>query len=255
EIVGDEEIRQAEAVAQVLEQVDDTGLDRYVEGGDRLVEDQQLRVRHQCPGDADALALAAGELMRIACGHRGVESDEFEHLGDLVMALGGGSSVHGQRCGDGCPERQARLDGGHRVLEHDLDGLAHGQAFAFAQIGDVDAVDEDPTLLRGDHLEHFPDRRRLAAAGLTDASERLSGLDLEIDSVDGPYGADLPLEHGAVEQWEVPLQTGDFEDVRGAVVPHTCGDRFGTRVDALGRQIAACDLPGPVAGGFDSVDA
>src|SRR5699024_3664222 len=106
-----------------------------------------------------------------------------------------------------------------------------------------------------DHLEHFPDRRRLAAAGLTDESERLSGLDLEIDSVDGPYGADLPLEHGALEQWEVPLQTGDFEDVRGAVVPHTCGDRFGTRVDALGRQIAACDLPGPVAGGFDSVDA
>src|SRR5699024_4546527 len=255
EIVGDEEVGQAEAVAQVLEQVDDTGLNGHVEGGDRLVEDLQLRVRERRPGDADALALTAGELVRIAFGHRGVESDEFEHLGHLVIAFSGGDSVHGQGLGDDFADRQARIDGGHGVLDHDLDVLAHGQAFALAEIGDVDAVDDDPSLLRGDHFEHFPDRGRLAAAGLADEAERLSGLDLEIDSVDGPNGADLPFEYGALEQWEVLLQTGDFEDVRGTVVSHPGGDRFGARVDVLGGQVAAGDLPGPVAGGFDSLDA
>src|SRR5699024_6087956 len=85
--------------------------------------------------------------------------------------------------------------------------------------------------------------------------ERLSGLDLEIDSVDGPNGADLPFEHGALEQWEVLLQAGDFENVRGTVVSYAGGDRFGARVDVLGGQIAAGDLPGPVAGGLVSLDA
>src|SRR5690625_3406037 len=255
EIVGDEEIGQAEAVAQVLEQVDDTGLNGHVEGGDRLIEDQQLWVRHQRPGDADPLPLTSGELVRIAFGHRGVEPDEFEHLGHLVIAFGGGDSVHGQGFGDDFAHRQARIDGGHRVLEHDLDVFAHGQAFARVEIGDVDAVDDDPPLLRGDHFEHFPDRRRLAAARRAAEPERVSGLDLEIDSVDGPNGADLPFEHGALEQWEVLLQAGDFENVRGTVVSYAGGDRFGARVDVLGGQIAAGDLPGPVAGGLDSLDA
>src|SRR5690625_7183829 len=86
-------------------------------------------------------------------------------------------------------------------------------------------------------------------------SERLSGLDLEIDSVDGPNGADLPFEHGALEQWEVLLQAGDFENVRGTVVSYAGGDRFGARGGVLGGQIAAGDLPGPGAGGRDALDA
>ena len=66
EIVGDEQVGQAELALQVLQQVDDLRLDRDVERGDRLVADDQLGLDRERAGDADALALAAGELVRIA---------------------------------------------------------------------------------------------------------------------------------------------------------------------------------------------
>ena len=45
QVVGDEQVGQAELVLQVLEQVEDLRLDRDVERRDRLVADDQLRVR------------------------------------------------------------------------------------------------------------------------------------------------------------------------------------------------------------------
>ena len=50
----------------VTQQVEDLGLHRDVQRGDRLVADQQLRFAHQGAGDADPLALTAGELVRFA---------------------------------------------------------------------------------------------------------------------------------------------------------------------------------------------
>ena len=82
--MGDEDVRQAELVLEVLEQVDDTGLDRHVERRDRLVEHDQRRVQRQRPGDADALALATRELVREAAGVVGGEPDELEQVGDLA---------------------------------------------------------------------------------------------------------------------------------------------------------------------------
>ena len=64
EIVRDEQVGQAEPLLQVLQQVDDLRLDRHVERRDRLVADDELGLDGQRAGDADALALAAGELVR-----------------------------------------------------------------------------------------------------------------------------------------------------------------------------------------------
>ena len=65
EVVRDDQVGQAEVVLQVLQQVDHLGLDRDVERGDRLVGDDQVGLERQRPGDADALPLAAGELVRV----------------------------------------------------------------------------------------------------------------------------------------------------------------------------------------------
>ena len=65
QIVRDEQVGQLELVLQIHQQVDDLRLDRDVERRDRLVADDQLRVQRQRAGDADALALAAGEFVRI----------------------------------------------------------------------------------------------------------------------------------------------------------------------------------------------
>ena len=58
-VVGDEQVRQAELALELLEQVQDLGLDRHVERGDRLVADDEVGLDDEGPGDPDALALAA----------------------------------------------------------------------------------------------------------------------------------------------------------------------------------------------------
>ncbi len=72
---------------QVLEQVDDLRLDRHVERGHRLVGDDELGVDRERARDADALALAAGELVRVAVGVIRLQADEPQQL--LNARVGG----------------------------------------------------------------------------------------------------------------------------------------------------------------------
>ena len=65
EIVRDEQQREAEPLAQILQQADDLRLHGDVERGGRLIGDQQARPACDRHGDEHALAHAAGELVRI----------------------------------------------------------------------------------------------------------------------------------------------------------------------------------------------
>ena len=66
QIMGDEQHGQAEPLLQLEQQIDDLGLDRDVEGRDQLVGDQAFGLDGERARNADALALAAAELMGIA---------------------------------------------------------------------------------------------------------------------------------------------------------------------------------------------
>ena len=65
EVVGDEQHRHAEPGLQVLEQLEDLRLHGDVERGRRLVGDQEIGSIGERHGDHHALALPAGELVRI----------------------------------------------------------------------------------------------------------------------------------------------------------------------------------------------
>ena len=65
EVMGDEQHRHAFAAFQAGEQFEDLRLHGDVERRRRLVGDQEFRLVGQSHGDHDALALAAGELVRI----------------------------------------------------------------------------------------------------------------------------------------------------------------------------------------------
>ena len=58
QVVGDEHDRGAGLVAQVAHQVEDLGLDRHVEGGRRLVGDEQLGLAGEGHRDHHALGHA-----------------------------------------------------------------------------------------------------------------------------------------------------------------------------------------------------
>ena len=81
EVVGDEQQREVELLLQLLEEVEHLGLHGDVESRHRLVGNDEVRLQDQGPGDADPLALAAGELVRVSVGVRRVEPDELEHVG------------------------------------------------------------------------------------------------------------------------------------------------------------------------------
>ena len=68
-----------------IEQVQDLALDRDVERRHGLVADDEVRVERQRAGDADALALAAGELVRVATDVARVEADALERARATVL--------------------------------------------------------------------------------------------------------------------------------------------------------------------------
>ena len=70
EVVGDEQDRGVRLGLERADEVEDARLDRRVEAGRRLVEDEQLRVGGERDGDDDALLHAARELVRVALGDR-----------------------------------------------------------------------------------------------------------------------------------------------------------------------------------------
>ena len=101
-IMGDEQVGQAHLVLEFIKHIDDLGLDGHVQGGHRLVANHKLGVHCHSPGNADALPLAAGELMGIPVGVLRVQA----HLGHqlqhplLPLLLGGVHLVYVQRLGD-----------------------------------------------------------------------------------------------------------------------------------------------------------
>ena len=88
EIVRNEEVREAEVALQVGKQVQHLRLDRDVERRDRLVGHDQRRIQHQRPRNRDALALAAGEHVRIADVVLGPQADLRQHRPRARGALG-----------------------------------------------------------------------------------------------------------------------------------------------------------------------
>ena len=123
QVVRDEQVRQAELALQVHQQVDDLRLDRHVERGDRLVADDQLRVERQRPRDADALPLAAGELVRDSgSSARARSPTRSNSCGDPLLALARRCAMPWITSGSPTmsPARHARVERGERVLEDDL---------------------------------------------------------------------------------------------------------------------------------------
>ena len=115
QIMADEQVRQVELLLQVLQQVDDLGLYGHIQGGHRLVADDEVRVQGDGAGDADALALAAGELVGIAVLLVVVQSAGLHDAGHIGVVL---------------------VLGHQAVLPHGLsDDFAHGQAGRQAGVG------------------------------------------------------------------------------------------------------------------------
>ena len=123
-VVGDEQVGQAELALERLQLVEHLGLDRDVEGRDRLVADDQVGLEDQRPGDPDPLPLAARELVRVAPGVVRGEADEVHDPLDLGAALRRRpDAVDPEALADAVADRRPRIERRVRVLEDDLHPL------------------------------------------------------------------------------------------------------------------------------------
>ena len=196
EVVRDHEVGQAELVLEVLEQVDDLCLDGHVQGAHRLVRDDQVGLHRQGPGNADALALTAGELVRVLAQGCDGQADGRHQL----PQAGAGRRLVGVEAVGTHPFQEEGLDGlarvqaGERVLEHHLEALALRAQCLALQGGDVDAVEDDGAGGRRLEVEDGLAERGLAAAGLPDQAVGLTATDAQVDAVDGTHVADGPVE-------------------------------------------------------------
>ena len=128
-VVGDEHDRGAVLLAQALEQRNDLRLDRDVERRRRLVGDDQLGLAGQRQGDDDALAHAAGELVRVLVeALLGGRDAGFLEQPDRAPARVGGAErqVGLDRLDQLLADRVQRVERGQRILEDgaDLSGRA-----------------------------------------------------------------------------------------------------------------------------------
>ena len=127
EIVADQHDAEAIAACEFGEERQDLCLGRDVEGGGRLVRDQQARRQRGCERERDPLSLAARQLVWIAIGRHaaGSETDPLERCRSANRGLGARrAGVHQHRLGDLGADREQRIQRGRRLLEHEPDAAA-----------------------------------------------------------------------------------------------------------------------------------
>lgn len=178
--VGDEERRTARH--HLLEGLVDLVLDAGVDGGGRVVEEEEPGVGEDGAGEGDALALAAGEGEPVLA-DGGVVA--VRQVGDEPVGLGGAGGLFdllpggvGEAVGDvgadGVGEQEA-------VLGNEPDGRAQGRLGEFA---DVVAADEDGPVGHVVEAGHQEGDGGLAAAGRADDGDGLAGFDGEREPVE-----------------------------------------------------------------------
>ena len=194
------------ALLQVDEQLEDLRLDGDVERGGRLVGDDERGVHHERHRDHDALAHAAGELVRVLAGAllRRRNADELEHLDGAVPRVAPAHArVHARDFGDLVADGEDRIERRHRLLEDHRDAIAADVAHLLvAQRDEVLSLELDAAagLDSARRLNQPQDRQRgdrLSAARFADDPDRLAGPDVEGDAVDRARDAALGVELGA----------------------------------------------------------
>ena len=216
EIVGDEDIGEAHLILQLLQEVEDLGLDGDIEGGDRFVGDDEIGLADEGACDADALALAAAEGMGVTAHDLGGEANETEGVGDAILKFCPPGQTHGAQGGaDEFQDGHAGVEGGVRVLKDHAHVSAHLVELLVVELGHIDATEvwvaeEDGALGGGDGAQDHATGGCFAAAAFAHEPQSFAFVHLQADIVDGFDVADSALEEAAAD-WEVLLEIVDLK--------------------------------------------
>jgi len=181
--MGDVDGGGAQAALELLQLVAGEVAELGVEVGERLVEEEHIRVAHHRPGQGHPLPLTAGELPGLAL----QQPVDAEHLcrplhlaGDAVP----GCALRLEREGDVLCHREMRVERVALEDHRDLPG-------ARREIVDQPPADQDVAgglgLQSGDH----PEQRGLSTTRRPEEHQELALVDREVDAVHGGVTGEL----------------------------------------------------------------
>ena len=119
-IVGDKNHPHLHLLLQHFDELQDLRLNRHVQRRRRLVGNQHRRTAGERHGNHHALAHAAGKLMRVATqnGLRLRNAHQLQHPSGLAERfIAAQPLMQADGLGDLFPDRENRVQGGHRLLE------------------------------------------------------------------------------------------------------------------------------------------
>ena len=203
--------------------------------------------RGEAAGDADALLLAARELVWIAAGVVARQADQVEQAVDFRRdrrsPVCHAEPLHGTLQDDA--HRLARIERGVGILEHDLGAAA--EIPVGLGLDDATAEAQRPGA-RGQQPQQEPAERRLAAARFAHESHNLAGSDAERHAVHRQHAARLAQQaREPAAGVEARAHRFGFEQgQRGPLLRHRCRRHRLDRPGEIGHLLDAMAAHGVI---------
>ena len=139
EVVGDENIGQPHFFLQALEQIQDLGLDRDIQSGNRLIAHNKFGVERQCAGDADTLPPAAVQFVGIGVDQPFCKAHDIHQIGNAAQHLlfCFADMVKFQRLADNLADCFAGVQRRKGILENNLHVPAQQTQVIFSEFCNV----------------------------------------------------------------------------------------------------------------------
>jgi hypothetical protein len=211
--MGNEQIGNPQPLSQVEQQIDDLRPYGYVQGGYRLIQDDQVRIQDQRSGDSDTLPLAARQFIGITASHIRPQADALHHLDNPAKTFASITpSMNDQRLIEDSADGRSRIERREGILKHHLQPGPHRQATLARQMGKIGAIECNASPIERHEPYDGSTQRRLSATALANQAKGFAAVDRKADLVQGSYP---PAAPGVTDRHLVDLQERPRHAVTG----------------------------------------
>lgn len=161
-------------------------LNGYIQGGERLIGHNKLRMGRQSSCNSYPLALPTTELVGISIQMFRLKAHFFQQVENLVSDLTATDPLMRlERTGDDLVDGFSGIEGGKRILENDLKFFPERSQVLRPHVKDFSPIEEKFPCRRFNKTDQRPAESGLPAAAFTHQPEGFPSTNLETDVIDG----------------------------------------------------------------------
>ena len=186
-VMPDKQIGQSVFLLKPFEKFDDFRLNGDIQGRNRLVGNQHLRLQRQCPRDSDPLPLTAAEFVRISSRPAGIQPDIFKQGGNHPPPGGtrSAAAMYLKNLFNRPADRHPRVKRSERILKNHLREASEVFERRSFEAMNLDPLENHPAVRDRLKAENRPAKRALAATAFADQAERFACRQRQADTADG----------------------------------------------------------------------